>query len=158
MYDLPSASTAKTTAKEHIEKIHWAGETTTASSSLFNGLFTTFVIDLTLLCIREHFIRLRYLLETFAFIWIFVRTKMRIEEALVSLNDLIDIRFNFNKNQLHNPQCDGNWCANNYILHTYRYIYIMYKVKCTYWYWRASLRYAFFRSSGGAFGLTPKRS
>lgn len=53
--------------KEHIKDVHWRpeGTTTTAAStaSLFDGLFTTTVINLPLLGVREYFICLGDLLE-----------------------------------------------------------------------------------------------
>lgn len=62
--------TTATAAKEHVEKIHRAMKSSspTSSCTLFNGRFTTVIINLSLIGVRENFICHWNLLKPFTFI------------------------------------------------------------------------------------------
>uniref|UniRef100_A0A7M4F137 Uncharacterized protein n=1 Tax=Crocodylus porosus TaxID=8502 RepID=A0A7M4F137_CROPO len=58
----PLSLHSSTSSKEHVKYIH-GGSKATTRTTLFNGLFTSFVIQVSLLGIRENFICLRNLFE-----------------------------------------------------------------------------------------------
>lgn len=48
-------------SKEHVENVHWW--TSSARASLFDGLFSTLIIQISLLWVWQHLIRLRYMFK-----------------------------------------------------------------------------------------------
>lgn len=68
---LPSTAESASASEEHVEEIHRAMETWAASvASLLNGRLATFIINGSLLLVRENFVCHWDLLELFALIWI----------------------------------------------------------------------------------------
>lgn len=115
-------STSKSAAKEHVEEIHGTMKSASASwATLFNGIFTALVVDLSLLCIGQNFICHWDLFEFFALIWIL---KLKLKAVKFPVKKIL-------------------WCNCRTL---------------SGWYFNASFRYAFFRSSPEQLGLTPTKA
>lgn len=54
---LPAATT-ETTTEEHVEDIHWAGESASTAATLFDRTLATLIVDCSFFGIGQHFVRL----------------------------------------------------------------------------------------------------